>query len=196
MKLHPDVSRDEQAFLQQQAAALGTDVAHFVLDALPFQSASARPRSSKSSLDRRQACKKMRFTLKRLLLLTTLVCVTAAIVGARGMVGVGFAWWFWSAIVGVVAFRSRRAISVVLALVMFLGGLLLVPITFSEGHPVPLRRLSHIQPGMTEHQVQGVLGMPSSVKGNQWFYESQWTWCYISIAFTSGGRVQEVVHDH
>jgi hypothetical protein len=137
----------------------------------------------------------MRYSVKSLLLLLTLAAITAALIGTRGVIGAYYAWWFWAILVGLVAIGTGRALSAVVAMAMFAGGVLSGPVVYMSAHPVSMSQLSRVQIGMTEKEVHQTLGAPESAEGGRWVYSGP-TWCYVTIVFSDEGRVAEVIHDH
>ena len=107
-----------------------------------------------------------------------------------------YASWLWAIVAGAVAWRSNSGLCLVLALVVCLAACVAIPIVFGAGHPVPLWGLNRVRVGMNEHQVKSALGRPTSIDGTTWAYSSDWTFCYVTIAFSDSGKVREVVHDH
>lgn len=76
---------------------------------------------------------------------------------------------------------------------------LAVPLAGMGGHPISMANLSRVRVGMTEEDVEQVLGSPSAIdprfSRTVWTCES-WTWCVFRIGFGSDGTVDEIDHDH
>lgn len=72
----------------------------------------------------------------------------------------------------------------------------------TSGHGADLAAVAQIKPGMTQQQVEDLLGQPHSITvgtmsqdGQSWYF-TRWTWCIIGVHFSSDGKVTDVVHDH
>ena len=91
---------------------------------------------------------------------------------------------------------------------ILIASFLLVVLCFSGffvfAHAIPADKLSRVSVGMTETQVENILGTPQGIRhestGSTVFYYGgfeQLRWCSVEIHFGAGDRVSgSVFHDH
>lgn len=86
-------------------------------------------------------------------------------------------------------------------IVLSLGGILAF---FVTAHAVPIDQLDLVQPGMTEAEIEALLGAPLHVRNETFGTKvycyggfKRWRWCGVDIRFSQNGRVDGgVFHDH
>ena len=109
------------------------------------------------------------------------------------------AWLFLPGCLATIAVCMRQRLPLVVACMILLVGLFAFPVISMSGHPVSIRRLSHVHSGTTADRVRSLLGNPSKIHssddGDLWVY-SGFTWCYITIHFAPDGTVAYIDHDH
>ena len=70
-----------------------------------------------------------------------------------------------------------------------------------DGHAGNLELLNKITPGMTQLDVEAILGKPwrtRAVDTNAliWTYGNNLQWCAFQVRFDRNGRVESAIHDH
>lgn len=137
-----------------------------------------------------------RFSLKQLLLLVAAVAIAAWLYGSFYPLGPLFALVFGLACLAMVAVCYRKLLPAALCILAILAvGVFGYPIVVMSAHPVPLYRLNQVQPGMTESEVESLLGPPTRTRDGDWEYSGV-TFCHVTVRFSTDRKVEYVVHDH
>ncbi len=88
-------------------------------------------------------------------------------------------------------------------LLRFVGCLILVSVVVFgwfawnfDRPPFELARLQQLQPGMSQGEVQTILGKPNADYGNHWAYSRFMAWPIVYVHFDKNGRFVKSVYDH
>lgn len=137
-----------------------------------------------------------RFSIRQLLLLVAVVAIGAWIYRSFHPLGPLLALLYGLTCIALVAItREKMPLAAACVLAGIIVGFMGFPMVMMSAHPVPGHLLNRVQPGMTQAEVERLLGTPARKNDYDWEYGG-FTFCHITIRFTSDGKVDYVVHDH
>jgi outer membrane protein assembly factor BamE (lipoprotein component of BamABCDE complex) len=72
---------------------------------------------------------------------------------------------------------------------------------FAFSHAVSIKKFDQVTAGMTENQVQAIMGLPQEIQhdttnSTTFFYDGFFRWCTMEIRFDKNGGVNSKFHDH
>jgi hypothetical protein len=92
--------------------------------------------------------------------------------------------------------RRRWKASRVAAAAVVLGAVVLGGLMWQfERPPVDLAKLGGLEIGMSQAQVEGILGAPRTIHGQQWTYARSLSWSFVQVQFDASGKLDRINYD-
>jgi hypothetical protein len=90
----------------------------------------------------------------------------------------------------------RWKVSKVVAAAVVLGVVVLGGLMWQfERPPVDLAKLGRIEIGMSQAQVEVILGAPRTIHGQQWTYARSLSWPLVQVQFDASGKLDRINYD-